>query len=372
MSRPPLTTREEELAAFKKELAGERRKPQRTTAGITPDAKGERVRALPLSQIKQNEVDDEELGLLRKYKMNQTHGRLDNDDGGADSPRGEKAENSQAVNLEKMKELALIAIEQTYHKKVEIYNNKSSQQRKQEKKPEPLPGMFVSFIKTDLLNRYLVAAVKYFTVLFKAEEDNRHAPHHGAQTDRTGQRTGSAPQPMNDHLHMALREFGSTYASILMEYCEKLHKKNRQEKLFFEALFNYTRLVMCAMFDNQMSQVIENQLGDIFRTSQFNINRHKNEKVKKMERAKISARDLYVIKYEKEPEQANRFLNSLDVKVPRLNLAQAVGCQSLPITQVCLTAPSRVYQPVKGNQKENLQIQKKGNSGVTSFTPREG
>jgi len=149
---------------------------------------------------------------------------------------------------------------------------------------------FNLFCKTELMDRFLYACIDYFSVFFDLQKHLSDASEEMAKAERLNLYS----QGKTNSSSITQLE----YAAAAMKADEESRGKMREERHFFETLYDFSARVLFTMNDRKRWHIIENELGRIFRSDHFNLSMRKNVQ----HAAKpIRCKELYGLKQKDEP-----------------------------------------------------------------------
>mmetsp|Transcript_29504 Transcript_29504/g.35836 ORF Transcript_29504/g.35836 Transcript_29504/m.35836 type:complete len:315 (-) Transcript_29504:533-1477(-) len=199
------------------------------------------------------------------------------------------------------------------------------------------PMRFRHFFKSALLDRFLHTAILYFVSRFQYDALQRRAKRNSPDKNLEAARVETEGH---------LQELAPIYAQIIMQ--ESDYEHTQQDKLFFESLYESTNMILQEAFSGQRKQKeLEEELGRIFRTNQFNIACRRNQK--RLNDGALSIRELYQLKHEGDPALNSRILASLYPKRDAPGSVQLASASNSPIIAKMIPSPRETKK--KGDKK---------------------
>jgi len=158
---------------------------------------------------------------------------------------------------------------------------------------------FKVFFKSSLMNRFLHTFILYFVSFFQL---------HALKRDSKGTRAEHAALARD--MERQLQELAPVYATIIMQESDYHHTE--QDKKFFEHLYDAATEILMLAFPGQRRQaLLEDEIGRVMRTAQFNSHGQKRLNKGHISECTLSVRELYQIKHEGDPALNSRILSNL-------------------------------------------------------------
>ena len=155
---------------------------------------------------------------------------------------------------------------------------------------------FQRFVSSELMDRFLLSVGAYFIALFEAEADRRMQENGGDMSPGAGgARGGMMDTFMREDkakqdfvVQVRMKQMSLAYAAILLKEGTN-YRQIHNEEVFFEALIDMTYQVTRQRFDRKYWDIVECELGRMFRSPGFN----KAYRVRERPIEHVSVRELW-------------------------------------------------------------------------------
>ena len=205
---------------------------------------------------------------------------------------------------------------------------------------ETTPSKFRTFFKSSKYDQFLHALIKYFDSFFKLQ--NLLGKKEALGDDQI-------IESASKDVEAKFSVLGSKYAQIILTQSGEV-THIQQDRMFWETLYDASDQILQEVFVGQKkTNIIEIELGRIFRTKYFNFAARKNEL--KRDPTNYSVRELYALKNEGDPVLNSRTLASIYSKVKSKSVQEAVMSRS----------PLIEHLNVGSKEKASKGRRKKGN-----------
>eukprot|EP00240_Pyramimonas_obovata_P003804 CAMPEP_0118928128 /NCGR_PEP_ID=MMETSP1169-20130426/5455_1 /TAXON_ID=36882 /ORGANISM="Pyramimonas obovata, Strain CCMP722" /LENGTH=374 /DNA_ID=CAMNT_0006870037 /DNA_START=121 /DNA_END=1241 /DNA_ORIENTATION=- len=163
---------------------------------------------------------------------------------------------------------------------------------------------FKNFFKSSLMDRFLHTAILYFVALFQLE--SLISEERGTKADHAA---------LKREMECYIQDLSPIYAMIIMQESDYHH--TAQDKKFFEQLYETaTEILLQAFPGSHRQQKVEQELGRILRTNQFNPRAERRQNKGHISESTMSVRELYALKFEGDPSLNARVLANLYQRKP--------------------------------------------------------
>ncbi|KAK3246717.1 hypothetical protein CYMTET_43757 [Cymbomonas tetramitiformis] len=221
------------------------------------------------------------------------------------------------------------------------------------------PSKFRQFYKSALMDRFLHTAILYFVARFQFQALQRRGKSGGTASPPKGDYNKMLEQQQREY-ETHLQDLAPIYAQIIMQ--ESDYEHTQQDKLFFESLYEVTNQILQEAFAGQKKQSeLEEELGRIFRTNQFNMASRRNKK--RLNDSTLSIRELYQLKHEGDPALNSRILASLYPKKEANGSICSASASNSPIISKIIPSPR---EKLHGKEKSRAATPSKSGLGRES------
>ena len=186
---------------------------------------------------------------------------------------------------------------------------------------ETTPSKFRTFFKSSKYDKFLQALIYYFVNLFKL---------HNLKSKKDGMGNDLVIESCTKEVEKTFFKLGSIYAQIILTQSGEV-THIQQDRMFWETLYDASDQVLQEVFVGQKkTNLIEIELGRIFRTKYFNMAARRNEL--KRDPTNYSVRELYALKNEGDPVLNSRTLASIYSKT-KSNSVQSAAISRSPLIE---------------------------------------
>jgi len=202
------------------------------------------------------------------------------------------------------------------------------------------------------MDRFLHTAILYFVAFFQLQALQR--------SKKAASRAECAALKREMHHH--LQELSPIYATIIMQESDYHH--TQQDKKFFEGLYETTTEILMQAFQGQRRQaILEEELGRVLRTNQFNTLANRRRSAGHISQSSLTVRELYALKHEGDPSLNSRTLANLYQKKANQGSVTLASVSNSPLI-------GNVISSDDGDDGSNTTRRNKKQSGNPNSRPQ--